>query len=322
MKPVFILSVIFLLLAGCERPTEVNNIEDEFPPAVPQGLFIYYASDGEIAIEWASDSYIRVSGYNIYRSTNDSDFVLIHYTGRSYFIDYSLDYDSLYFYRISALNYSGMESAKTGSVSARPINRFAPRVPERVRINARNWPGSRSIYLSWTPNEETDLAGYMIYRSETSEFEPDSSNFFAYTDTTIFDDISVSELYKKYYYRIKAVDKGGLESPSSAERNDLLLSEPELIYPSMNSQASNFSEFIFLSAGSPATYKLIVQTSQFFGEVWQTDIEVPQIYDSVRVDVPRGVFHYNTDYYWRVAAYTVSDQPNSITPLNKFIIVR
>jgi hypothetical protein len=90
----------------------------------------------------------------------------------------------------------------------------------------------------------------------------------------------------------------------------------------MNSQVSEFRRFAFLSSGAPADYRLIVQTNPFFGEIWQTTINTTAVNDTVYVNVPSGVFYYNTDYYWRVAAYTQSSQPNSISQLNKFMIIR
>jgi hypothetical protein len=321
MKPVLFTILIFLLLAGCERPVDVAD-DDGSPPTTPVGLTIYYASDGEIGLEWRQQRSSGLRGYNIYRSTDDSDYTLVSFTSRFYFIDDSLHYDILYFYKISAVNYSGLESALTNPVSAMPVNRFAPRIPTGFTINARNWPGSSSIYLAWNRNEETDIAGYNIYKNRSAEFNADSSTFFASTPGNEFEDTSVNELYELFYYRIKAVDKGGLESPSSVERSDQLIGSPSLLHPAMDSEVSEFRTFIFITSGAPAQYRIVVQTSQFLGEIWQTEVSSSSINDTLHVEVPRGVFYYNTHYYWRVAAYTESSQPNSISPLNKFIIIR
>jgi hypothetical protein len=322
MKLLIFIFLVTLSFFGCERPTETDDGDNNFPPAVPQGLLVYYASDGEIGIEWNADRVGNIRGYNIYRSNEDSGYTFIEFTNRFYFIDDSLYYDSVYFYRVSAVNTSFIESELSASVSAKPINRYTPRTPGALFINARNWPDSKGIFLSWLPNEETDLAGYRIFKSDTENFEPDESSYLSSITATEFADTTVSQLYQRFYYKIKAFDKGGLESDPSPERSDVLLGEPLLLVPGPDSQVSGFSEFSFLTSGEPAVYKLIVQSSPYFGELWQTDITTSAINDTVKVRVPGGVFYYNTPYYWRVASFTVSEQPNSVSQLNKFMIVR
>jgi hypothetical protein len=321
MKFRSLIIIVLLLLGGCERPTESDN-GDNTPPVVPAGLQVYYASDGEVGIEWLTNRTVSLSGYNIYRSTDDSNYLLIDFTTSFYYIDYSLSYDSVYYYKVSAVSRTGIETALSSSVSARPVNRYTPRIPAQFFINARNWLGKRSIFLNWTANEETDLAVYKIYRSSTESFEADSSRFFTFITIPEFEDTTAGELFTRYYYKIKAVDKGNLESGASAERSDVILDEPAPLFPADNGTVSGFWEFRFISSGAPARYRLIVQTSPFFGEIWQTEINSTAIHDTVNVDVPSGVLYYNTPYYWKVAAFTESTQPNSLSQLNKFIIIR
>lgn len=66
------------------------------------------------------------------------------------------------------------------------------------------------IYLFWNSNKEADLSHYNIYRSETSEFEPDSSSLIHSTIDSIYIDTEISE--GEYFYKLSAVDLSGNES--------------------------------------------------------------------------------------------------------------
>jgi hypothetical protein len=320
MKLVFPLLLLLLLTTGCERPTETESGDTNIPPGVPSDLRIYYAADGEIIIDWLLSSHRDIKGYNIYRRTENTDYILTGFSTSDYFVDDSLSYDTLYFYTITAVNYSGMESGFSNEVSARPENRYRPLTPRTVLINARNWEGETSIYLSWERSDETDISGYLIFRGEETGFEPDSSNLIAFTDSSEYTDTKALIINKEYLYIIIAVDKGGLESDPSREVNDTILEEPLLISPTDNNTVADFSNFVFLSSGAPARYKVIVQSNMYFGEVWSEEISSEAIYDTVKVNVPYNIFYYNTYYYWRVAVFTKSSEPNSFSPLNKFKI--
>jgi fibronectin type 3 domain-containing protein len=312
--------LIFILMPGCERPTEINNEGDGIPPGVPAGLRIYSAGDGEIIIDWLLNTELDVKGYNIYRRTEGVDFLFKAFVTGDFYLDDSLDYDTTYIYSITAVDNDDLESSFTEEVSAKPINRRPPAAPRNLKINARNWEETRYIYLSWQPGEESDLESYRIFRSNEPGFEADSINYISSVSNSEFYDSTAADLYKDYYYTIISIDKGGLRSNQSAVISDRIFESPKLIMPANNSTVNNFSAFIFQGIGSPAKYKVIVQSNVYFGEVWQTEVNSSVLYDTIRVAVPSGVFFYNTNYYWRVASYSASDQPNSISPLYKFII--
>jgi len=309
-----------LFYFGCERPTESVDGDDKIPPGIPEGLRIYYASDGDIIIDWIFSSEPDIRHYNIYRSTDSLNYIYLDSSETDFYFDDSLDYFTRYYYKVTAEDYSGNESGFSEVISAMPENFYAPQTPRNILINGKNRNNRKSIFLNWDNNEESDVKEYNIYREETEGFTADTNSFIAFTAKNEYEDTSVSEFYRNYYYRIKAVDKGGLASTQSYEVHDMVLEEPVLLVPAHNSVVNSFSKFLFRGAGTPANYKLIVQTNEFFGEIWNSDIYSDLIYDTVEVNVPSGVFYYNTNYYWRVAAYSSGSDPNSISTLNKFII--
>ncbi len=314
--------IFFALFFGCERPTDLSNNDDGIPPAVPSGLRIYYASDGEIGIEWRHNSEPDTKGYNVFRRTDSTDYKFLGFTSSDYYIDDSLEYSTTYYYCITAIDLSGKESDSTSFVNATPVNRYNPTRPRSTSINARNWEGSKSIFIRWEQWFDTDIAGFNIYRSEDPLFMPDSSTFTAFSTSTNFDDTSSSiEMNKLYYYRIKAVDRGGLISESSDIVSDMIYDSPQLLFPPDNSIVEYFNEFKIFSLTHPATYKIILQENQFLGEVWSKEFNSEIINDTIKILFDYPYLRTNTKYYWRIVTYS-KDEPNSISLLKNFQVIQ
>ncbi len=203
--------ISLILMPACSRPLDVNNSYDDIPPVVPVNVRIFESFDGKIGIEWQSNSELNLNGYNIYRRTDSTNYKLIRFTTDNYLIDDSLNYNTTYFYEITAVNNSKLESSPSIEVSATPKNIYKPYQIRNITINARNWEDTISIYLSWIPSGETDISGYDIYRSISPSYNADSLTKIAYTTEDNYSDTSNLELYTNYYYIIRAVDKGGLK---------------------------------------------------------------------------------------------------------------
>ncbi len=325
-KKLFIRTGLFALLSlifsfGCNRPLDNTQSDTGVPPGVPVGLQVAYATDGTVAIYWQNNSEATLQGYNIYRSTDSVNFNVINFTNNNYYIDDSLNYNTTYYYRITAIDIWNNESKPTKIVSARPVNNYAPNPPQGFAINARNWDGKLSVYLSWYPNSEGDIKGFNIYKSLSENFTPGDSNLIGFTTGLNFSDTVNLKLYTTYYYIIKAVDKGGLTSPRSQELNDQIYGVPQIIFPQDNAQTSYFSNFIIRGIAVPANYKIVVQDNQFFSDFWSTSFFSSVVNDTISVNFNPVYINSNTTYYWRVATYS-QDQvnPNSISPLYKFTI--
>ncbi len=312
------LSIIFI---SCERPTEVSA-DDGLPPAVPVGLRFYSATDGEIIIEWNRNFEKDLRGYNVYRRNgNENDFTLIDFTNNDYYIDDSLDYNTVYFYKISAVDLSGKESNTTEPISAKPVNRRYPLRPRFVNINARNWEGRKSVFINWESSNESDVIGYNIFRGVDSEFSADSISLTGFSPLPFFEDTIELQLYQKYYYKIKAVDKGGLQSSESPVVSDWIFDIPEIIFPGDNQTHPVFDNFIIKAIEEPAVYKILVQTNQFFGEFWSKQISSSVVNDTIKIAFTPPYLEAGKKYFWRVITYSgASSEPNSISTLQSFTI--
>ncbi|KXB07306.1 hypothetical protein AKJ54_00435 [candidate division MSBL1 archaeon SCGC-AAA382K21] len=88
------------------------------------------------------------------------------------------------------------------------------------------------INLNWDDNPESDLSHYTVYRSTSSGFTCDDDTFVTDTASSEFSDLGLSGK-TTYYYKVKAVDASGNESPPSSETNATTGSSPlsEIIGP-------------------------------------------------------------------------------------------
>jgi hypothetical protein len=310
-----IISFSLMIFTGCDRDTEMIG-DPGIPPAVPTGLRVFFATDGEIAIEWNNSPEPDVKGYNVYRRTASTDLQKIAFVDNAYFFDDSLDYDTTYYYKVSALSIWNRESDLSDEVSATPINRYNPKRPIGVRINARNWEGDISIYLSWLGSEETDVAGFNIYRGANSNFIPDSTNLRGFSTLPNFTDTGSFNFYENYFYKVRAVDKGGLLSEPGETVSDHILEIPEVIFPPDSSYIEFFENFIIKTLDVPATYRIGFQTNKFFGEIWNATVSTSVVNDTLKIPFNPPSLQYNKTYYWRVAAYSGNNtEPNSISKI-------
>ncbi len=308
-----------LLFTSCER----NLITQPVPntqPDIPMGLQVFGAHDGEIGINWDQNTDQSGLTYKIYRCINlTNNFKYFASTYNTYFIDDSLEYDSTYYYKVSAANSAGMESALSNFVSAKPINLYQPLPPTLVKINARNWSGTAQINLSWNPSGDTDVKGYNIYRSTSDNFNADTLHYIGFTKTTTYTDTKKLNLLTEYYYIICAVDKGNLKSSPTSIVNDLILNSPALVFPTNNSIVTQLTEFRFMAASKPAKYKLVIQTNIIYGLVQEFNLTSDQTDQIISVDVSGLSLDPFRTYFWRVYTYTSSNtDPNSFSDYFSF----
>ena len=118
----------------------------------------------------------EIQGYHIYRGTSPGRYdprPINRAPVRSpEFQDVDLVNDQTYYYIVRAVEnreppwHEGLDS---GEVSAVPVDLTPPAPPQRVR--AAPGPGAL-VSLSWEPNREPDLLGYLVYRSDVPNRRP------------------------------------------------------------------------------------------------------------------------------------------------------
>lgn len=322
LSKILLFSFLILFAISCNRETVLEPIDDDTPPPIPTGFRIFGARDGEIGIEWNKNPDPN-DKYMIYRSIhNQNNYLLLDSTFDQFYIDDSLSYDSTYYYKISAKDKFNKESMKTAHVFAQPINLRAPLVPRSIDISARNWNGSVYVYLNWYSSESTDVLGYEIYRDTLENFTADSTKLIGFTNNLFYVDTKNLIMLEEYFYKLKAVDKGGLKSSASSEISDYVLNSPELVFPENNSTTTHFNSVQFKTVSKPADYKIVFQTNEFFGTIHEIDLYSEDFDKVISVPVQSiAIFSPFKKYYWRVLTYSVnSNDPNSFSDLYSFTI--
>jgi hypothetical protein len=114
-----------------------------------------------------------------------------------------------------------LRSAPSAAVTAVMKDTFPPKAPTRLAAI----PSSGSIDLSWEPNTESDLAGYIVFRQTVSSTGADAGTPTRLTaapiQTPAYSD-RTAEPGQRYSYRVTAVDTVGNESPVSNEARESL----------------------------------------------------------------------------------------------------
>lgn len=316
---ILILSAVFT--SGCDRVTSsVDTADDGLPPAVPSGLGVYAANDGIIIIRWDDNYEPDLEGYTIFRSVGDSlNFSEVSFSSVSHYTDDSLDYDKKYYYRISAKDIYGRQSLQSQSVSAEPKNKYPPAQVRQLYCYGRNWPDSLAVLLEWERNYYPDIKEYLIYRSESADFTLDTTSFLGVSGVNSYIDRVHLKTNLTYYYKVLARDRAGLTGKSSSEASAVIYATAEAVEPSDGSTTGRFEQFVFKSVGVPARYRVVLQSNEYFEDVWTSDISVEDTSGVVSVQFNSYILRSGRTYYWRVITFNPgSDEPNSISRLYRF----
>jgi hypothetical protein len=178
----------------------------------------YMDSDDDAPASGDPKLHIEKGGTEISGSPFSMTFVSGTYTaGAIYTYSLTLSEGSDYSYFFTASDDQGSTATPTQEKNAPVVTGLGdttpPASPSNLNVTS---PGtSGNLVITWDPNTESDLAGYRIYRSNTSgsgyiEVGTVSKLVTSFTDTGLEDG-------KTYYYVITALDSSGNESPYSDE---------------------------------------------------------------------------------------------------------
>lgn len=309
-----------MLLAGVGCGT---TGPDTTPPAAPTGFGRIGGGDGENRFGWQRSREKDVAGYRMYRAEDDpaANYQAIATISRDSvaYTDRNLDYTIQFYYKLTAFDDSGNESPATPPILAIAANMTAPAVPTNVNAVGQNLLTPASISVSWSANAEADLAEYWVFRAITTP-SPYTGTPVAIIPrgSTSFDDTTVT-VGTRYYYRVLAVDKGGLKSPGSqsTEVTDVALPPATLAAPGNNATAASLTpEFRWLAVPNATGYKLIIYADAGgftqHGTAYAGSPATSIIYAGTPLISGRT-------YYWRIATTTKgTDQINSISSMWRF----
>jgi len=300
-----------------------------FPPIPPTGFTANYdeTMDGNISLFWTANTERDLAGYKLYRDNGSgSDYTELGSTTQTSYTDLGLDYEIAYSYKIQAYDKSDNFSEFTFLAERiQSFNITAPSQPVGFTIYAHNIATESllNIELTWSLNTESDFDHYNLYRATTGSFQLIESNLLDSLSGTSYTDLAV-EVGIHYYYRLVAVDKGGLPSSPSVIVDDIPLAVPTLLGPIGGETAtSSRPTFTWQRLEGADGYQLSLRESAYSGTVWETKVDQPAT-GNPQVTYPSSAPALSTGgtYYWQLGTYSQSDQTevNSYSTIANFKI--
>ena len=140
------------------------------------------------------------------------------------YLDKTFAWEQKYEYRITTLSQVqakgrtvGVEGEDSPSVEVFTHDIYPPAQPSGLQAVFSSVGQKPFIDLTWAPNQESDLAGYNVYRwlagGQAQKLNPQLVQTSSYRDQNV-------EPGKQYFYAVSAVDLRGNESPRSAEASE------------------------------------------------------------------------------------------------------
>ena len=166
-------------------------------PSAPTGVTAVEAG-GWVSLSWRANPEADLAGYVVLRDGAE----IAGVPGTTH-VDSLVD-DAAHSYAVVAVDTHGNRSAPSAAAEVPAADRRAPAAPTGLVATA----GDGRVQLSWTANEEPDLAGYVVLRDGVGIATVTGT---AYTDTGVVNDTG-------YSYEIVAVDTSANASrPSTAQ---------------------------------------------------------------------------------------------------------
>jgi fibronectin type 3 domain-containing protein len=141
---------------------------DTTPPSAPTGLSAS-AGNGTVALDWSNNTESDLEGYIVYRATSAAGpYAALNSNplGASAYADNGVTNGTTYYYRVTAVDTSGNESADSATVSGTPEG--GDTTPPAAPTGLSGTSTRNSVSLNWADNSESDLAGYFVYRATRS----------------------------------------------------------------------------------------------------------------------------------------------------------
>ena len=161
-------------------PTLQADVTAPLPPTALNAT----PGDNKVTLTWTASEASDVAGYQVWRAaTADGEPTVIAATvaadATSYVDDTGVVNGSRYYYVLTATDYAGNQSGKSGQADATPVDNVAPAAPTGVVATA----GIQRITVSWAANAETDVTRYRIYRFPSATAEINDGHLVAILTT-------------------------------------------------------------------------------------------------------------------------------------------
>lgn len=189
---------------------------DWLPPlAVTSVLAMDVSADqgGAVAVWWLPSGSPDVIGHRV--DCLDANGVVVASateTTSQYHVFTGLTNGAEYSFVVYAYDLVGNESAASPVAYATPADNLAPATPTDLSATDVAPDDGGVIALSWTPNAESDLAGYVVYVYDEGGTQLERSEV-GFATSPLFTGLSAGAVYG---FKVSALDVNGNESPVSA----------------------------------------------------------------------------------------------------------
>lgn len=189
---------------------------DSVPPAIPKGLKAHIDSLGAVHLSWDANHDADIYGYRLYRGQTKGE-ELIPITDVAIRETYYTDSVNLHnlndkvYYALTSLDerYNQSEQCQTIEVSKpQTIPPTAPVITKGIAEAGRN-------IIEWVSGGETQLAGYIIARTDVDDKTKQRAQRIDNPKTTAYEDNDV-ESGKTYQYQVMAYSTNQQRSPLSS----------------------------------------------------------------------------------------------------------
>ncbi len=286
----------------------------------PVTAFAFLEGEIRISVSWTESDAGDFAFYRVFRDT-DSDVGpgsgsdLIFSTSSpttTTYADTGLEYATQYYYAVVVYDDGGLSSISEAISATTDVN--TP--PEEVDLAEVVESGETALRLTWTPTDADDFASYRV-RRRVDGGEEGLIAIINSRSTTDYTDSGLDLKEKKYTYRIRVVDRGGLDSYSNSVSRDatpdtvIALEAVEVTTPRRASADTSSIEFTWQQ--SKATdfqeYRIYRGTDDVF-----TNADLLAIYSSrttTSFTDDDGDFKGTQYYYWVVVYDTEGNSEES-----------
>lgn len=272
-----------------------------YPAAIENVRAVNTGNGTSVLLTWNQSLETDISHYKIYlgeSSQNYQETLLIAGTGTVFDTLENLTNGQEYYVSVTATDYDGRESYMVFETTF--VADDIPTAPANITA----LPVSDGIQISWSPNNELDLAGYRIFRGVNQDSILDSMNI-SYLMDTIFTDLPLSGA-DKYYYAVKAYDLDSNAGPLSdiAYGRPLSLDQGILIVD----ETKNTGPYIPSDSVVDAFYRSILRGYRISEYDYSEIADKPVFADFA----PYSTIVWHSDEYWTSAQYLAKEASSDI----------
>lgn len=203
-------------ISGFSNVAKLSYV-DNLAPSTPSGLLVIQANITTIKLKWNKSVELDFSFYEIYRSIDNVNFNLLDTTDSAEYEDSDLNENTLYFYKLKAIDLSNNSSSFSATVaSATLIDLTIPPNPRNVTLQI----DTTLIHVNWDEPAYSKIGYFNIYvtalddenrkvkDTEVIKIDKDKNN---YTIRNLENDIA-------YQVDLRSVGVNGIESEGVVQK--------------------------------------------------------------------------------------------------------